>query len=85
MLMIQIVGSGCKNCENLYQLCSNVLSENNIEADIQKITDKEKFAELGIWMTPGLIVNGKVLSSGKIPVKSTLTHWLLEVDKNQLV
>ncbi len=85
MLTIQIVGSGCKNCENLYQLCADVTAENNIEADIQKITDKEKFTELGVWITPGLIVNGKLLSSGKIPTKSTLTHWLLEVDKNQPV
>ncbi len=85
MLKIQIVGSGCKNCENLYHLCLAVTAENDIDADIHKITDKEKFAELGIWITPGLIVNGKVLSSGKIPTKSTLTHWFLEVEKNQLV
>jgi small redox-active disulfide protein 2 len=64
MLTIRIVGPGCINCENLYQLCMNVAAENNLDADIQKITDKEKFADLGIWMTPGLIVNGKVLAKG---------------------
>lgn len=85
MLTIRIVGSGCKNCINLYQLCMSVAAENNFDADIQKITDHDKFAELGIWMTPGLIVNDKVLSQGKIPTKATLEHWLLEADKNQLV
>ena len=85
MLTIRIVGSGCKNCENLYQLCTNVAVENNLDADIQKITDKNKFTDLGVWMTPALIINGKILNQGKIPTKSTLTHWLLEADKNQLV
>ncbi|MBM4175619.1 MAG: thioredoxin family protein [Ignavibacteria bacterium] len=79
MLTIRIVGPGCQNCENLFQMCMNVAAENNIEANIQKITDREKYAELGIWMTPGLIVNGKVLSQGKIPTKSTIEHWLKEV------
>jgi hypothetical protein len=54
----------------------NVAAENNLDADIQKITDKEKFTELGVWMTPALIVNGNILSQGKIPTKSTLDHWL---------
>jgi hypothetical protein len=54
----------------------NVAAENNLDADIQKITDKEKFTELGVWMTPALIVNGQVLTQGKLPTKSTLDHWL---------
>jgi small redox-active disulfide protein 2 len=76
MLTIRIVGTGCPNCENLFKLCMNVAAENNLDADIQKITDKEKFTELGVWMTPALIVNGQVLTQGKLPTKSTLEHWL---------
>lgn len=76
MLTIRIVGPGCNNCENLFQLCMNVVAENNLDADIQKIIDREKFSELGVWMTPALIVNGQILSQGKIPTKSTLEHWL---------
>jgi len=76
MLKIQVIGSGCPNCIKLAELCKEVVSENNIEYDIEKITDFNLFADLGIMMTPGLIVNGKVLSQGKIPTKSTLEHWL---------
>jgi len=79
MLEIKVVGPGCINCEKLYQLCMNVVSENNLQADIQKIVDQKKFEELGIWMTPALIVNGKILSQGKIPTKSTLEHWLKDM------
>jgi small redox-active disulfide protein 2 len=79
MLNIQVIGSGCPNCQKLAALCSEVVSENNLEAEIEKITDFDLFADLGIMMTPGLIVNGKVLSQGKIPTKSTLSHWIEEI------
>ncbi|MEJ2633878.1 MAG: thioredoxin family protein [Calditrichia bacterium] len=76
MLNIKVVGSGCPNCQKLEALCREVVSENNIEAEIEKVTDFNKFAELGIFITPGLLINDKVVSSGKIPVKNTLLHWL---------
>ncbi len=59
-------------------LCNEVVTEKGFEANIEKITDVNQFAELGVFMTPGLIVNDNVLSQGKIPTKSTLEHWLKE-------
>ncbi len=76
MLDIKVVGGGCANCEKLASLCNEVVSEKNIEAEITKVTDLNLFADLGVFMTPGLIVNDKVLSQGKIPTKSTLENWL---------
>jgi small redox-active disulfide protein 2 len=78
MLNIKVVGSGCTNCQKLEQLCREVVSENKIEAEIEKITDINSFAGLGIMMTPGLLLNNKVVSSGRIPLKSTLEHWILK-------
>ncbi len=78
MLKIQVVGPGCKNCEKLYELCQEVVAENNLDAEIEKITDRNRFVELGIFLTPALIVNGNILSSGKIPTKHTLAHWLID-------
>jgi len=56
----------------------NVLAENDIDADIQKITDIKEIAKLGIISTPALIINDKVMVSGKLPTKSTLLHWIKE-------
>lgn len=75
MLQIKVVGSGCTNCVKLAQLCEEAINENNLEADLEKVTDINRFADLGVFITPGLVVNGRVLSSGKIPTKSTLIHW----------
>lgn len=81
MLQIKVVGPGCQNCQNLEKLCQEALAENNLKGHVEKVTDIRQFAELGIFMTPGLVVNGKVLSSGKIPTKHTLARWLTEADK----
>jgi small redox-active disulfide protein 2 len=78
MLDIKVLGAGCTNCIKLENLVKEIILENNLEADIEKVTDKEKFMDYGIMLTPGLVVNGKVLSSGKIPTKSTLAHWLVD-------
>jgi small redox-active disulfide protein 2 len=76
MIDIKVVGPGCANCQKLAALCREVVTENDIEARIEKVTEISKFADFGIMLTPGLIINGKVMVSGKVPVKSTLAHWL---------
>lgn len=78
MLNIKVVGSGCANCNKLEQLCREVVKENNIQAEIEKVTDFNVFADLGIMLTPGLLLNDKVLSSGKLPAKGTLENWIKE-------
>ncbi len=76
MLNIKVLGSGCQNCLNLENLCREVVAENNLEAEIEKVTDYKDIMSYGIMSTPGLVVNGQVVHSGKLPTKSTLTHWL---------
>lgn len=82
MLHIQVVGPSCINCQTLEKLCFNVVAEQDLDANIEKITDVRKYADLGIFVTPALIVNGKVLSMGKIPTKHTLAHWLAEANNH---
>ena len=77
MLNIKILGSGCTNCKNLEKLCREVVTENKLEANIEKVTDIKEIVSYGIMSTPGLVVNGKILSSGKLPTKNTLQHWLM--------
>jgi small redox-active disulfide protein 2 len=76
MLNIKVVGSGCANCTKLESLCKEVVGEQKLDAQVEKVTDINRFADLGVLMTPGLVVNDVVLSQGRIPTKSTLEHWL---------
>ncbi len=77
MIQIQVVGPGCANCEKLAALCREVVTENGLDAHVEKVTDVSKFIDLGIMITPGLIINGEVISSGKMPVKHTLLQWVM--------
>lgn len=78
MLEIRVLGSGCANCQKLEQLVFNVCAENNLNADIQKITDYKEFGKYGVISTPGLVVNGKAVSQGKIPTEPMIENWLRE-------
>jgi small redox-active disulfide protein 2 len=77
MLDIKILGAGCTNCANLEKLCRQVIAENAIEANILKVTDFREIATYGIMNTPGLVINGKVVLSGKLPTKSILVLWIM--------
>lgn len=76
MNIIKVYGSGCANCKKLEQMCYEALQELNINATIEKVTDLQEIVKTGILSTPGLEINGKMISSGKFPTKSTLIHWI---------
>ena len=76
MLEIKVVGSGCPSCQKLEQLCRQIISELKIDAQIEKVNDLNEITGLGIFVTPGLVINNKVMSSGKLPTQSTLRRWL---------
>jgi arsenate reductase len=74
--IIKVYGSGCANCKNLEKMCYDVLQEINANARVVKVTDLQEIMKTGILSTPGLEINGKMISSGKLPTKSTLIHWI---------
>ncbi len=78
MNVIKVYGSGCANCKRLEVMCTEVIQENNFDASIEKVTDLQEIMKTGILSTPGLEINGKMISSGKLPTKSTLIHWIQE-------
>ena len=65
-MRIKVLGPGCKNCENLADNTKAALKEMGLEAEIEKVTDFAEIAGYGILSTPGLVVDDKVVSSGKV-------------------
>jgi small redox-active disulfide protein 2 len=76
MNIIKVYGSGCANCKKLEQMCYNALQELQIDASVEKVTDIQEIMKTGILSTPGLEINGKMISTGKLPTRSTLAHWI---------
>ncbi|AVQ32578.1 thioredoxin family protein [Fusobacterium varium] len=65
-MTIKILGTGCKNCVNLTDNVKKALTSLNIEANIEKVTDIENISSYGIMSTPGLVIEEKVVSYGKV-------------------
>jgi small redox-active disulfide protein 2 len=79
MISIKILGTGCKKCQNLENKVRELVSVNNIDATVEKVTDIKEMLNYGIMMTPGLVVNEKVKSFGTIPKDDQIISWLKEV------
>lgn len=75
---IRILGPGCPRCAEVEKRTINALAELNVGADVQKITDIKKIAEHKILATPGLIINGKVKCTGRIPTSDEIKGWIRE-------
>ena len=78
---IRILGSGCPRCRELEKRTIDVLAEMNAAADVAKVTDMKKIMEYRIMATPGLVINGKVKSWGRIPSKDEIKKWIEEERK----
>lgn len=62
---IKVLGPGCANCHKMEEMAKTAVQELGINADVVKITDIGEIARHGVLSTPGLIINGKILHSGK--------------------
>lgn len=77
-MKIKILGTGCPNCQKLEKNIRQALAESKIDAEVEKITDIEKIMSYGVMSLPGIVIDEKVLSYGKISsveeVKKLLTE-----------
>jgi len=73
---IVVLGTGCSKCKSLEKLCQEVVSEEGIDAQITKIEDIVEIMKYGVMSTPGLVVNGKIVMSGKLPSKKEIINLL---------
>ncbi len=65
-MIIKILGTGCAKCKKLEENARQAISEAGIDATIEKVTDLDKIMDYGVMMTPALMIDDKVLASGKL-------------------
>jgi small redox-active disulfide protein 2 len=64
---IKVLGPGCPRCETLAKLTQQAVDQLGLDCDLEKVTDITRFADYGVMMTPGLVVDGEVKVQGKVP------------------
>lgn len=74
---IIVLGTGCAKCKKLEERTRNVVSELGIDATIEKVEDIYKIMQFGVLNTPALVIDGKVVLSGKLPGDKELKGLLI--------
>ena len=78
MLKIKILGSGCPNCKRVEALAREASANLGVEAEFEKVTDYADIMKYNIMSTPGLVINEKVVSSGRIPTVAEISTFLAD-------
>ncbi len=73
---IKVCGPGCPKCHEVERLVREVLAETEVQAEVEKVTDFNAIAKLGIFSTPAVVIDGQVKCVGKVPLKKEILSWL---------
>ena len=76
MLIVKILGSGCANCKKLEAVARSAATAANLPADFVKVTDMQQILDYDVLSTPGLVINEKLVSSGRIPTQAEIQQWM---------
>ena len=82
MKQVKVLGSGCAKCNQLADAVKAVIAAEGIEAEVQKIEDIQQIVSYGVMSTPGLVVDGKVVCSGRVPSNDELRQLLTAAPKS---
>lgn len=75
-MRIQIAGPGCSRCQATEKVVNQVCSELNLHPEIEHVYDVLKFTKLGVRLTPAVLIDGKVVVSGRVPAEEELKDIL---------
>ena len=75
-MKIEILGTGCPKCQQAAKQVQKALQALNLEARVEHVTDPNAIVDYGVLMTPGIVVDGQVKSSGKVPSMDDLKKML---------
>lgn len=79
-MKVQVLGIGCAKCSKLYAETARAIAEAGVEADLEKVESLDEIASFGVFMTPGLVIDGQVKCVGKIPKSREIVAWLRDAE-----
>jgi small redox-active disulfide protein 2 len=77
-LRVVVVGPGCYQCDRLEQSVMQVLTQMNLPASLDHVTDIKEMAKYGFVQTPALVINDKIVARGTVPSEQKIKEWLAE-------
>lgn len=84
-MIIKILGPGCQKCKVLFNQVVRVQNELNRQDEVIKVESYQEIMKYSILSTPGLVIDEKVLCSGRIASTDEIKKWVLERENNEKV
>ena len=75
-MKIKVLGSGCPNCQRLYDLVVKVKEDIGIDAEVEYITNIEKLIEIGLTQSPAVSIDDSIVCQGRVPGEEELKELL---------
>ena len=82
-MKIQVLGSGCATCKNLHKAVEEVVKKLNLDIEVEYSTDIAKIVELGAMSSPVFAIDGKLITSGKVPTNEEIKQAILTAQKGE--
>jgi len=76
MLTVKILGPGCANCRKLEAVAREAAASAGVQAEFVKVSDMKSIMAYDVLSTPGLVIDEKLVSSGRIPTKDEIRRWM---------
>lgn len=78
MKKVQVLGPGCPKCQQVAQNVAQAAKTAGVEVNVEKVAKPLDIAKLGVMFTPGLVVDGELKASGRVPTVAEIAGWLAE-------
>jgi small redox-active disulfide protein 2 len=78
---VKVLGPGCARCKKLYEEVDKAIRQLGLQATLEKVEKIEEVMRYGVLATPGLVINGKVKTAGRLPSTAELSTWLTSAAK----
>ena len=75
-MKIKVLGTGCTKCKKLYNEVKKALANSTVDAELEKVENLDDIIKYGVMITPALVINEKVKSSGKIPKHAEILSFI---------
>ncbi|WP_417070555.1 thioredoxin family protein [Niveibacterium terrae] len=76
-MKVTVYGPGCARCQQTAQTVQQVLEERGIAVELDKVSDYAAIAAAGVMATPGVALDGRLVSTGKLPSRAEIESWLV--------
>ena len=77
-MKIAVLGPGCAKCKQLFENAKKAVADAGVEAELSKVEDMQEITRYNVFMTPALVIDGTVKSSGKVVKPDQICKWLKE-------